>query len=369
MPIKLPNLDDRTFADLVKEAHALIPVYAPEWTDHNESDPGITFIELFAYLTEMLIYRLNRVTDANVCAFLKLIDGIERIPSTLNRGKVCRVEGDENALSDEVQRVVLQLHSQNRAVSCEDFQRLVLAADEQLKVKEFALDDEVRRVVLHLRSQDRAVTCTDFERLALDADERVKRARCVPQRDLTSKTPYEQADAHVSVVIYPSEVADGNGATVKLTQKVWDHLEPRRLLATRLHVVGPKLVKLGVQVRIFLKPDAVKENVEQEVKDKLERFFAPLRDEHEREGWPFGRSVYVSDIYALLDEIPGVDFVTKPKDGGILTAPEAARRILQDGELVAIRLNSDELVDLRPEQSQIEFVSPLRKDFDKDDGR
>src|ERR1044071_2439456 len=74
MPITLPNLDDRRYADLVEEARSLIPTYAPEWTDHNESDPGITLIELFAYLSEMLIYRLNRVTDANRYAFLKLLD-------------------------------------------------------------------------------------------------------------------------------------------------------------------------------------------------------------------------------------------------------------------------------------------------------
>ena len=118
MPIKLPNLDDRTFADLVREAQTLIHAHAPEWTNHNESDPGITFVEMFAYLTEMLIYRLNRVTDANRCAFLRLIDGIERRPSEQNRGMVWRYIDDkpeaEVALDDEVRRVVLDLRQQAR---------------------------------------------------------------------------------------------------------------------------------------------------------------------------------------------------------------------------------------------------------------
>lgn len=69
---KFPNLDDKTFEDLVKEARSLIPHYAPEWTDHNFTDPGITFIELFAWLAEMQIYQLNRVTDINYRKFLKL---------------------------------------------------------------------------------------------------------------------------------------------------------------------------------------------------------------------------------------------------------------------------------------------------------
>ena len=65
MAIKLPNLDDRTFEDNVKQARSLINRYCPEWTDHNESDPGITLIQLFAWMTEMIIYRLNLVPDKN----------------------------------------------------------------------------------------------------------------------------------------------------------------------------------------------------------------------------------------------------------------------------------------------------------------
>jgi predicted phage baseplate assembly protein len=75
MPLTLPNLDDRTFADLMAEARALIPSLAPAWTNHNPSDPGITVLELFAWLTEMLIYRLNRITPANTLAFLRLVNG------------------------------------------------------------------------------------------------------------------------------------------------------------------------------------------------------------------------------------------------------------------------------------------------------
>jgi hypothetical protein len=73
MPLLLPNLDDRTWADLTDEARALIPVYGPEWTDHNASDPGITLVELLAWMTEMDIYRLNQVTDAERLRFLDLV--------------------------------------------------------------------------------------------------------------------------------------------------------------------------------------------------------------------------------------------------------------------------------------------------------
>jgi predicted phage baseplate assembly protein len=73
MPLPDPKLDDRQFQDIVNETKGLIPHYAPEWTDHNLSDPGVTFIELFAYMTDMILYRLNRVPDKNYIRFMDLL--------------------------------------------------------------------------------------------------------------------------------------------------------------------------------------------------------------------------------------------------------------------------------------------------------
>jgi hypothetical protein len=80
MPLPLPNLDDRRWADLVDEGRALISRFAPDWTDHNVHDPGITLIELFAWLTEMTVYRLNRVPDRHRRKFLSLIDYAPHTP-------------------------------------------------------------------------------------------------------------------------------------------------------------------------------------------------------------------------------------------------------------------------------------------------
>src|SRR5215510_11231811 len=68
-----PKLDDRNFHDIVEEAISMIPRYSPEWTNHNPSDPGITLIELAAWMTDLLIYRLNQVPDKNYIAFLNLL--------------------------------------------------------------------------------------------------------------------------------------------------------------------------------------------------------------------------------------------------------------------------------------------------------
>jgi predicted phage baseplate assembly protein len=81
MPLPAPALDDRRFQDLVDDAKRLVQQRCPEWTDHNVSDPGVTLIEAFAWMTDVLIYRLNRVPDLNYVKFLDLL-GVTLFPPT-----------------------------------------------------------------------------------------------------------------------------------------------------------------------------------------------------------------------------------------------------------------------------------------------
>jgi len=79
MALPSPNLDDRTFAQLVEEARARIQTSCPEWSDLSVSDPGMALVEAFAFLTETLIYRLNRVPQKAYIEFLRLL-GVGLLP-------------------------------------------------------------------------------------------------------------------------------------------------------------------------------------------------------------------------------------------------------------------------------------------------
>lgn len=87
MTLRAPVLDDRTFQDIVDECKRMIPRYAPEWTDHNVSDPGVTLIELFAWMTEMMLFRMNQVPVRNYVKFLELI-GVRLEPPHPARAEV-----------------------------------------------------------------------------------------------------------------------------------------------------------------------------------------------------------------------------------------------------------------------------------------
>ena len=77
--MKIPDLDDRRFQDLVDDAKRMVQERAPAWTDHNVSDPGVTLIETVAFMVDELFYRLNRVPDRLYVTFLDLI-GVQLHP-------------------------------------------------------------------------------------------------------------------------------------------------------------------------------------------------------------------------------------------------------------------------------------------------
>jgi hypothetical protein len=317
MPLTLPNLDDRTYTDLVEEARNLLVTYAPSLTNHNPSDPLITLTELFAYFTEILLFRQNLVTDANRIAFLWLLNG----PSWLK---------DPDRPNDP--------------------DRPVPATGEEI-------DAEVRRTVLMLRQTDRAVTVADFEFLALAADGRIARAHCVPEINLEIDDATARP-GHVSVVIVPKQGVE----VAELTTNVASYLEPRRLLATQVHVVGPRYVPVNVHVTLNLLPDARESAVVKgQAVEALTEYLDPIVG-RDGTGWPFGRSVYVSEIYRLLDGLAGVDFVSRtPGLEELSTGSDFAGRLLRNaaGELIGIALQPEELVQPQIAVADISTVLPL----------
>ena len=81
MALPVPNLDDRRFQDLVDDAKRMVQRRCPEWTDHNVSDPGVTLIETFAFMTDQLLFRLNQVPDRMYVKFFEMI-GLRLLAAT-----------------------------------------------------------------------------------------------------------------------------------------------------------------------------------------------------------------------------------------------------------------------------------------------
>jgi hypothetical protein len=94
MPLIPPQLDDRTYDDLLAELLARIPAHTPEWTDPRPGDPGRTLVELFSWLTETLLYRVNLIPERQRLSFLRLL-GIPLKPARAARGLVVLTPDDK----------------------------------------------------------------------------------------------------------------------------------------------------------------------------------------------------------------------------------------------------------------------------------
>jgi hypothetical protein len=147
MALVLPNLDDKPFEQIVEEARQLIPSNAPEWTDHNVHDPGITFTELFAWLAEISHYRLNRTSAASFERFFSLM-GVT--PESARAAEVT-VAFEFNPLS---QGLLIPANTKMSAIGIDD-------APFQTLVDQYLTKAKVKRVVTEAGGRETVQTAAE----------------------------------------------------------------------------------------------------------------------------------------------------------------------------------------------------------------
>lgn len=315
MPIQLPDLDDRTYADLVDEARTALPAIYPAWTDHNPSDPGIALIELMAWLTEMIVYRTGRVPERSERVFLRLLSG--------------GAHGDEPDLDAATEATLRDLRELYRAVTPADYEALATTA--------WPGSAEARAL----------------ERAAAGAA-RIARVCCVPERDLSAAGKLAVAPGHVSLIVMPGGGVDPWLApAAALLAAVTTFFTQRRLITTQFHAVPATQVPVALTATVGLRDDAPPggASVRKAIHEALVEHFHPWRGGPKKSGWPFGRDVDLSDVYAVIDDVEGVEFVDTAPATFALTAPNDAlgsRNVFADGKLLGLRIAAHELPRFNP---------------------
>jgi len=147
MPLPEPILDDLRFQrDLVDEARRRIIRYCPEWTDYNVSDPGITLIELFAWMTEMIVYRLNLVPEKNHIKFMDLL-GVQLQPANSARAELTfRLSAPFPISTDDDTTALVPLGTEVSTRATEEAPEVIFTTDDKLTV--------VGPKLTHVRSGD-----------------------------------------------------------------------------------------------------------------------------------------------------------------------------------------------------------------------
>jgi predicted phage baseplate assembly protein len=466
MPVPLENIDNKRYEDFVKEAVKQVPIYAPQWTDYNPQDPGITLIELFAWLMEMQLYRLDRIPKSLYRKFFKLmglegprpavparvelqftprpgsggsvtLPGGTRAAAPYPGGEIIFTTLEELVLEDKPGVVLAeQTHAldpcyfsatglpyfsiklehspvQRLAVSIEDKEtgrwrtwkavddfdaskpgdlhyipdstsgsitfgdgvngkipgqgegnikltytsgggeggnvpshaitRVTAGAADSVYVdnplpasggkEPETMAEAIQRLRKDLRTVHRAVTPEDYETLALNMPGNLAaRAKALPNYHPSYPNPVHGL---VTVIVVLREDREQEGVMKQtLTsllnvlpgpfgalgsmmrpllpgklQRVYHHLEKHRLLATQLLVTAADYVKIEIAATVVMKITYMKSSVEEAVRRELDRFLDPLHGGNQGNGWPFGRAVYLSEIYNIIHKATGVDYV------------------------------------------------------------
>lgn len=348
MGLKIPNLDNKDFKQFREEALAKLPVYSSKWTDHNASDPGITIVELLAWMSDINSYRLDRIGEEHYLAFLELLGEKRKeieVVNTLEEellgessgyAKQCfilpfkllpssvelfvnekawkRVDEFFSTLpEDEVYRI-----EDGKIVFGDDaygkipFRGGTIKINAQILTKETKVFESIDEVFKRIKrdaslSCNRAVTLEDYEYLLLNTSMlNLARVKAIANHEKNS----------ISVMVVPFSQLKEPKVDKVLLRLIRKILNQKKLLTTQIEKVENPIytsvnIKLEVKTRYM---DT--EFLETKIREAIESFLHPIYGGLDNSGWNFGEDLHVSHIYMLLQSIEGIENIDALYFGG-----------------------------------------------------
>ncbi len=172
-----------------------------------------------------------------------------------------------------------------------------------------------KRAPRALRHGNRAVTVKDYEDLALLASTEVARAKCLPLTNLITDDSDSKLirNGTVSLIIVPHSIEAKSAPSVELIGRVQEFIGRKQNPLADLIVTGPKY--LGINVEVDVAPvsfDGAGE-IKLDIARTISSYLHPLTGGMDGNGWDFGRYPHESNLYALIEALPGVDHVKSLK--------------------------------------------------------
>src|SRR3990170_5967876 len=213
MQIQFPDLASRTYKDILEDMISSIPKYSEKWTNHNPSDPGITILEILAWIFDATFYRIGTMPEESYINFLRLIAGArgEEIDILLQN-----LRKDPN--SDRYHIEVLEF--------LKEIEENGYRGTRKRKITEMKA-----AAISFINSNYRAITEEDFKALAIEATQKKKEDDPEVKRVEISGSP----DGRVEIII----ISDHLDKYEELKRIVKEYLEPRRLICTKINVREP----------------------------------------------------------------------------------------------------------------------------------
>jgi predicted phage baseplate assembly protein len=214
--------------------------------------------------------------------------------------------------------------------------------------KEETLDDAKLRAPLELQSKGRAVTASDFELIATETPGvDVRRAFAMP---LTHPQFGSPIPGVVTVIVVPYSTAPNPMPGAATLAAVCAELNAHRLLTSEIYVVAPTYRLISVQAQIVVNPGADLSETKAAVFAALTTYFDPLGGGDDGTGWPFGGTVYYSNVYRVILSIPGVSRIQN--NNLVIWLDNLAQQFCRD-----VPINAGELVYSNGHQLTVTYGS------------
>lgn len=299
MALPVPNLDDRDFHELMEEARRLVAQGCPDWPHLAPGDPGTVLLEVFAHLTETLIYRLNRLPEKVYVELLRLI-GARLEPPVAASTTLRFSRSQESTRAIEIPRgtrVVAERAGEDQEAPVFVTSQLVILGEGQLEVDVTAWQGEL--------------IAAELVGLGTGLPGQVQRVQRPP---ITAPTDSEQ-DLVVAVEALTSEL-DERARAIPHGDKVfqiWQEVENFANVRAHAHVYTLDRASGTVQ----FSPAARWQDQDGVLDDVPKALTEVPKSEREirvwyRRGGGDGGNVASGALQTLLDPIPGVE-VTNPR--------------------------------------------------------
>ena len=327
----LPTLDQKDYAKLFAQLRQSIPKYSSNWTDYNDSDPGITILQLLSWLGDATLYRIDRVPRELYLNFARLILGA--------------AYSEVEELIDELEEHVLVDFRGTPVIFADDpipFDpaRLALAKFVQRAEQDASITSQMMRTAClsYLKSPYRAITPDDFEQIlvqmtadvAFSTDpgtQKVMRVVCQVVEQLlrviivgASYPPTTQtvvkatvsdgkvtAPANISVTLQGEDAAFIDSQNTEVVEAAVELLTPRVPLGTPVQVMSVGTLPVAITGRLAVLPSAVATTVLSNVAAAIQAWMDPLTGGPEGTGWPVGRKFLTHDLVKPLSQVAGID--------------------------------------------------------------
>lgn len=315
MSFELPKLDTQTYAQLLTELVRRIPQYTDQWTDYNDSDPGITLLQMLAWIDESLLYQADRIPTTTDENFLRWVLGLAFSNNVTEYSTAAQKQHDADFLA--LQATLAQIES-GPPVSRATLQRDVLLYQQQPYM---------------------ALTLPNAEQLALETN-RVIAAQIAQQaKGATTPLMVARADATMrgeAIVVhiladapvaytYPSwpnkseylgstttarsllllQPVDASGATNTLLAAVRKYLAPRVVAGNALLVAPAQLTPIDLTITVRCLPGSNLAPILGALVSLLYDYLLPTGGPVG--GWRYGEAPSADDLAHLVLGTPGVE--------------------------------------------------------------